>query len=415
MADPLDTPTSAGLWRNRDFVVLWSGQCVSVVGSGISQLAFPLLVLALTGSPAAAGLVGAVRALPNFLFGLPAGALIDRWDRKRVMIICDTVRALSLASIAVALAIGHLTLTQLFINGFLEGTLFVFFTLANLAAIPRIVSEEQLPEANAATNTAFGVATLVGPLLGGTFFAVTHALPFVADATSYAVSVASLFMVRAAFQRITRNVELSALRAEILEGLHWLLSHPTLRFVAVLNAGFNFVFAGVGLLVIVLAQRLHAGGVVIGLIFTVSGIGSILGAVVSARVYRWLGFSRVMTLEVWLPTLLWPLMLVVPNPLAFGIIMGGLFVGSQVYQNAQLNYRLAVTPDALQGRVNSAFRLIVMSCSPLGQLATGFLLQRFGAIPTVLVFWCVLLMLAVSTNLNPSVRVASHRAEPQVL
>src|SRR5436853_3734320 len=111
------------LWRNRDYMLLWSGQVVSSVGTQASQLAFPLLILALTRSPAQAGFAGALRALPYLIFSLPAGALIDRWDRKRVMILCDTGRALSMASIPIALVLGHLTILQLYLVSLVEGSL----------------------------------------------------------------------------------------------------------------------------------------------------------------------------------------------------------------------------------------------------------------------------------------------------
>src|SRR6202165_6333045 len=120
-------PKRIPLWRNRDYMLLWSGQIVSSVGTRVSQLAFPLLVLALTHSPAQAGLIAALRGLPYALFILPAGALIDRWDRKRVMILSDTGRALALGSIPVAIVLGHLTIIQLAIVSLVEGTLVSFF------------------------------------------------------------------------------------------------------------------------------------------------------------------------------------------------------------------------------------------------------------------------------------------------
>src|SRR5215470_19329598 len=127
-AEPPGSKGPLALWRNRDYVLLWSGQMVSSIGTQVSMLAFPLLVLAITHSPAQAGIVAALRGLPYALFILPAGALIDRWDRKRVMILCDTGRALALGSIPLALALGQLTLVQLYLVSLIEGTLFIFFS-----------------------------------------------------------------------------------------------------------------------------------------------------------------------------------------------------------------------------------------------------------------------------------------------
>ena len=124
------------LWRNRDYILLWSGQMISSVGSRVSMLAFPLLVLALTHSPAQAGLIGAMRGLPYALLILPAGTLVDRWNRKRVMILCDIGRALALGSIPLALVLGHLTIAQIYVVSLVEGTLFTFFSLAHIACLP---------------------------------------------------------------------------------------------------------------------------------------------------------------------------------------------------------------------------------------------------------------------------------------
>src|SRR5579885_3013144 len=128
------------LWRNRDYLLLWSGQAISSVGSSASELALPLLILSITHSPAQAGFAGALRSLAYLLLGLPAGALIDRWDRKRLMIFCDAGRALALGSIPLALALNHLAMAQLYLVSLIEGTLYVFFSLAESAALPRVVA-----------------------------------------------------------------------------------------------------------------------------------------------------------------------------------------------------------------------------------------------------------------------------------
>src|SRR5713101_9557655 len=137
------------LWRNRDFLLLLGGQAVSSAGSQVSLLAFPLLILAVTRSPVQAGLITGLRGLPFALFCLPAGALIDRWDRKRVMILCAIGRALALGSIPLALALNALTLWQIYLASLIEGSLFVFFNIAEVASLPRVVATAQLPEATA--------------------------------------------------------------------------------------------------------------------------------------------------------------------------------------------------------------------------------------------------------------------------
>src|SRR3989442_8879571 len=154
------------LRRNRDFILLWSGQAVSTIGTRVSSLAYPVLVLALTHSPAKAGFVGFAQTLPFLLFYLPAGALVDRWNRKRVMLVADAGRAFALGSIAVALALDRLTLTQIAVVAFLEGSLFVFFQLSESAALPHVVPREQLATALAQNQAREQGADLAGRPLG---------------------------------------------------------------------------------------------------------------------------------------------------------------------------------------------------------------------------------------------------------
>lgn len=226
------------LWQNRDYLLLWSGQTISSIGSGVSELAFPLLVLAFTHSPAQAGFAGALRMLPYFIFTLPGGALIDRWDRKRVMILCDAGRALSLASIPVALFLGHLTIVQLYLVSLIEGSLYVFFDLAETASLPRVVPTEQLPAAISQNQVTFGITTLLGPPLGGVLYTVGRAVPFLTDAVSYLASVLSLLFIQTKFQ-MERVVAPRRLWTEMVEGMKWLWHQPLLRAMAFLNSGWS--------------------------------------------------------------------------------------------------------------------------------------------------------------------------------
>ncbi len=180
----VDAPSTrdASLWRNGDFLILLGGQVVSSLGSQMSQLAFPLLILAITGSPAQAGIVGALRSVPALLLSLPVGALVDRWDRKRVMIWSDAGRALALGSVPLALMLGHLTLFQLAVASLVEGTLSVTFGLADTAALPRVVTPSRVAQAVSTWQVTESVTQVIGPLVGGALYGAGRALPFLADA-----------------------------------------------------------------------------------------------------------------------------------------------------------------------------------------------------------------------------------------
>lgn len=398
------------LWRNRSYMLLWSGQAVSTIGTEISTVAFPLLVLFMTNSPAQAGLMGAVRALPYLFFSLPAGALVDRWDRKRVMIICDTGRAIAMGSIPVALALNHLSLAQLYIVSAAEGSLFVFFNIAEVACLPRVVSKEQLPAATAQNAATDGTAALVGPALGGALFGLHALLPFVADAVSYTVSVVTLFFIPARFQG-ERNVETRrSLRKEIAEGLVWLWHQPLIRFIAVLTGVTNI--PGLVLIIIVVAQdQMHASSLVVGLIFTIGGVGGIIGAAIAPWVQKRARFATVIISMMWLWTLLFPLYALAPNPVWLGVVVATAFVSNPIYNVVQMSYRLALIPDELQGRVNSVFRLIAFAGQPIGLAVTGLLLEAFNPLVTVLAFMVLEAFVSILATVNSHVRNAKPLAE----
>lgn len=396
----------APLWRNRDFLLLTGGQAVSLMGSQVSLLAFPLLMLALTHSPAQAGFMAAVRGLPFALFCLPAGALVDRWNRKRVMILCDTGRALALGSIPLALLLGHLTFVQLYLVALIEGTLFVFFNMADAAALPHIVAKRQLPDATAQALLAESVSNLLGPALGGLLYGIATMLPFGADAISYAASVCSLFFIRIQFQEERVETRKGNLWKEIGEGLRWLWHEPLVRFIAILTGGITFPVVGYGLILIVIAQGQHASASTIGLIFACGGVGSILGALLAGPLQRRFSFGQVLTGATWVWALTWLLFAIAPNPLLLGIVTALSFIVVPIYTGTQYSYRIAMIPDSLQGRVNSVFRLIAFGTQPLGLALTGVLLQAIGPVSTVLVLFIPQLILCIAVTFNRHVRYA---------
>ena len=398
------------LWRNRDYLLLWSGQAVSSVGSEASVLALPLLVLSLTHSPAQAGFTGALRSLAYLLLGLPAGAFIDRWDRKRTMMLCDAGRALALGSIPLALALGRLTMAQLYLVSLIEGALYVFFSLAESAALPRVVAKTQLPAATAQNEVTGGAVTLFGPSLGGALFGVARALPFVVDAISYAASVLSLAWIRLPFQE-ERAQERRSLRADMWEGLIWLWHEPVARTFALLHSGVVFAYSGMMLLVLVIAERQGAAPYAIGLMFGISGVGAMLGALLGARAHWRFRLGQIMVGAFWLFALLWPLYAIAPSPLALGAILAAFWVADEIYDVAQISYRLALIPNALLGRVNGVFRLAFYGCEAVGAALTGVLIQQIGVQRTILCFAVLLVVLALAATRSRVLRAARPLAE----
>ena len=401
-------PAPPALWRNRDYMLLWSGQVVSTLGSTASGIVFPLLILAITNSPTAAGIAGALTTIPYVLFSLPAGALIDRWDRKRVMILCDTGRAINMASIPAALALDSLTIWQIYVVAFIEGTLFVFFNIAEVAALPRVVPKSQIPEATAQNQAAFGVAGIAGPPIGTFLYAsLGRMAPFLADAVSYLVSVASLYSIKTRFQ--TERPQPAAdrhLGREIMEGLRWLWRQPVVLFMA-FNAGVtNLVLSSIALVLIVLARRMGAPDGAIGAIFSLGSVGAILGSLAGGRILRRFTFGQIVIWGSWLQALLYPLYALAPNILALGAISAGIFVIVPVASVAILSYRASLIPDELQGRVNSSVRLIAFGFQPLVSFLAGFIIEHFGVMAAVAAFSACLLALAIAITLNGNIRRA---------
>ena len=405
---------SKPLWRNRDFLLLVSGQAVSSVGSQVSLVAFPLLILALTNSPIQTGLITALRGLPFALFCLPAGALIDRWDRKRVMILCDIGRAIALVSIPVALVFGHLTYIQLYTVSLVEGTLFVFFNLAETACLPHVITKVQLSAAVAQNEVLYSVSSVIGPALGPILYGIGSTIPFLADGISYAASAFSLFFIKTKFQE-ERDAEPHKLWAEIGEGMSWLWHNPLVRFIAVLTFGLITPCSGYVLIIIILARDLHATNVITGLIFAGGGIGSVVGALLVVPLQKRFSFGQLMIGTAWLWVLGWLLYAFALNPwilLAANVVS---FIVVPIYMMVQFSYRLALIPDRLQGRVNSVFRLIAFGSQPIGLALTGALLQVLGPIPTVIVLAIPQLALAVAVTFNRHVRHAPPIGEVQTL
>lgn len=394
------------LWRNRDFMLLWSGQVVSTLGTRISGLAYPLLVLAVTGSPAQAGLVGFAQGLPFLVWFLPAGALVDRWPRKRVMLLADLVRAAALATVAAAVLADRVTVAHLLVVAFVEGSAYVFFMLAEGAALPHVVPRSQLPTAVAQNQARDLGANLVGQPLGGFLFSLGHAVPFLADAISYLVAYLALLPVRSTLSSPRAPDERRNLVAEIAEGIRWVWRQHLLRTFVALIAVSNLTFSSLTLVIVVRARDLGASPARTGLLLGAFGVGALIGALAAPMVQRRVAPKVVLLGSLWVWAVHFGLMAAAPDLVLLGAVLAlGTLLGP-MFNVVVTAYRYALTPDRLQGRAASVSRLVGWGTIPLGALAAGLSLSAFGATWTLVAITVVSTAAAIAGTASAHVRRA---------
>jgi MFS family permease len=397
------------LRRNRDFQLLWGGQAVSLLGSQTSKIAYPLLVLAMTGSPAKAGIAGFAAMLGYLLFPLAAGGLADRHDRKRIMISCDAIRLAAVGSIAVAGWAAHITYVQVLAAGFLEGTATVFFSVAQRAALPMLVHPSQRSVAVGQNEARQNAAQLAGPALGGALFGLSRAAPFAADALSYLASLVTLPLIKTPMQGASSPRASRGVRAELREGLAWTWRQPFLRYSAFFAASVNILLSILTLGLIVLARHDGASAAEIGLIVGCMGAGGLAGAFVAPWVQRKIPAGITITGCMWTWAILLALIVLVRVPLWLCPIVAVFgFVGPSWNVSVQ-TYRMQITPNEMLGRTSSVALQIAWGVTPLGSLLAGFLLQAVSPSAAMTVVAAGMAVTAVAATALAPVRDAGRR------
>src|SRR4051794_25777225 len=282
------------LRRNRDFALLQGGQLLSAAGSQATAIAYPLLVLALTGSQAQAGVVAFARTVPYALLGLPAGVVADRFDRRAVMIAADVVRALTGAALGLLVALDAVAFWQIPVAAFVEGAGSAFFAPAAAAALRAVVPEAALADAVNVQQVRIATVSIAGPPVGGALFGLGRAVPFLADAVSYAFSVLSLALMRTPFQQARAVV-----RPRMADGWRFLWRQPFLRTTTFLYGLANFIGPGLLLAIVILGHEQDLSGGAIGLLLAAFGGCLLLGGLASPLIRRRLSARAILLLELW--------------------------------------------------------------------------------------------------------------------
>ena len=381
-------------------MLLWSGQLASWLGTEVSGITVPLIVLALTGSPGQAGAVAGIRGLVYVCWAIPAGVVIDRFDRKRVMFIANLGSGLALASIALALLFDRLSIPLLLIASAIEGSFFVFANLGRFAAFPRVVAKEQYPSAAAQFGTADNLAQLGGPPLGGFLFQAGGGfLAFALDAFSYGLNACSILLIDAPLGTPTPGAR-TAVRREIGDALAWLWRQSLLRFFTVVTAGRTLVASGLYLLVVIVATEHGSSSLAVGLIFTIGAVGGLVSSFVAARIHRRFTMVQLLRGTTFLSVVIFAAYAVASNNVLLAVITALFYAVDTLYVVTVSSYSAAITPDALRGRVVSLTRLTSLGAHSLGFFLTGLLLQYLGSARTIVGLACLLLLLFLATAAN---------------
>jgi len=392
------SPPVPSLLRHPDFVRLWTAETISQLGTQVSALAIPFVAIEiLQASTFEVALLNVVDFLPFLLIGLPAGVWVDRLRRRPVMIVGDLGRAIALATIPIAFALGLLTIVQLYVVGFAVGVLTVFFDVAYQSYLPSLVARDQLQEGNAKLEMSRAGAAVVGPGLAGVLIGVLRAPPAVAlDALSFLGSALLLFLVRRPEPAPEVHREAGepgpGMRREMAEGLRYVLGHAYLKNIAACTATANLFGNVAGAVLLVYAVRdLGMTAQQVGLAFSIGATGALLGALLSNRVSTRLGVGPTIIVFAGLagPALL-PLALApagTATPVLVALVALVAFVGglsSVVYNVAQVSLRQAITPARMQGRMNATMRWFVWGTIPIGGLLGGVLGTVLGVRDAVL-------------------------------
>jgi MFS family permease len=381
------TPRTNALLRNRSFTIFWGGQTLASLGNMFALIAMPLLIFQATGQVVQMGLVTATFTISQLIAGVFAGQLIDRFNRRALMIFCDTSRALLFAIIPLTWLLVGPQVWLIYVVTALGAILGMIFQVGFVTTVANLVEKEQIITANGYINASMAITAMIGPLLGGvTVERFGPAIALSAQAAAFAVSALSLLLIRLRPAPAGKNAAAEGTgMSSLLAGVRFLFAQPVLRAVTILLLVYGLATgAALDLFIFHIKSDLHQDGTAIGFVFAASSIGAIIGSLGAGFIRKRLGFGPAYlgaTIISGIPLILIGL---VSNLYAL-VALAALFqLASMVQGINSLSLRQEITPDALLGRVTSAFWTIAGVMTPLGAAAGTALAARIGAPGTFL-------------------------------
>jgi MFS family permease len=398
---------------------VWAASACSNLSDGVYLVAAPLLAATLTRDPALVAGVSVAFGLPWMLFPLVSGALVDRFDRRTAMGVCNLVRAALVGVLGVSVLLGWVSLPLMYAIFFLLGANETFYDNAAQAIIPAVVRREQLEKANGRLFAAELVNNqLAGPPLGGFLFGMAAALPFLLGAGAYAFAIAAIFSLKGSFRpEKEEGAPPTTILSEIGEGLRWLYGHRLLRLLAVMLGVFNMMFsAGAAIFVLFAQDILGLGSFGFGVLMTAGAVGGLIGSFTADKVVGILGSGRALFGCALLSAASSAVIATSASPYVVGAMLALEGITVVTWNVITVSLRQAIIPGRLFGRVNSVYRLLGWGGIPLGALLGGFLARELGLTAP---FWASAGVLALVAGAifffigNRAIADARAAAEPE--
>jgi uncharacterized protein YbdZ (MbtH family)/predicted MFS family arabinose efflux permease len=394
---------TARLSRNRNYQLLWGSQAVAEFGFNAAAIAFPLLVLAITGSAAASGLVLGTIAAAQLVAGLPAGALADRWSRKKIMLGCEAAQAVAAASLVAALWWGVASVAHMVAVAAVIGVSAALFEPAEDACLPNLVPDEQLSSAVAMNAARTYLGQLSGTAAGGFLFAVGRFVPFAVDAVTHALAFVALAFLRVP-PREARSEPVRHLGREIAAGIGWVSRNRHIRVTTLCAAFLNLFFSAFYIVVIVLAAARGVPSGQIGVMAAMLGVGGILGAVAAPYLCRAVSPYVSIAGVFWVLTALTPVAAFIHNGYLLGLLFAAMALLPPAANTTIMTEQLLLTPDELRGRLSAVMSVVAGGAAAAGPALGGVLVGAVSGAQAVLLCAAGIAAVTLVVTVNPTLR-----------
>ena len=412
-----------GLFRNFDFLRLWTAQGLSVLGSKLSELAIPLIaVTMLDATPVQMGLLLAAENLPFLLIGLPAGVWVDRMRKRPIMVSADVVRALCLLAIPICAYFEMLSLAVLFVVAFGVGFMNVWFDLAYGSYVPALVPRDRLIEANSKLSISLSAAETCGPAVGGVLIQLFGApATILFNALTFVFSGLLLGGIKRREEAPPPPAPGENLRKTIGQGIRFIWNDLLMRALTARLAGWHFVVAAMeALLIIYLTRTLGITPSVIGILFSVAGVGVLIGAALGERIPQWIGTGNTVSLSHLVLAVVALLIPLAQGPKWVQLAMVGFAMFTWgfcavTYQITNVSLRQALSPEGMLARVNAATRFASLSIRPVSAIIGGYMGAYLGLRNAIWIILCIGLAFAIRGLLSKRVREVFHLPEQRTM